>query len=86
MKPVNLELRVEELVLQGFEPADRYRIGEAVERELDRLFTEQGVSPTLNQDSQAEHLDGGAFELKPNLGADAIGIQVAQKVYGRLNR
>jgi hypothetical protein len=86
MKPVNLDLRVEELVLHGFSPAYRYRIGEAVERELDRLFAERGVSPTLNQESETEYLDGGAFELKPNLGAEAIGVQVAQTVYGRLNR
>jgi len=86
MKPVKLELRVDELVLHGFAPGDRYRISEAVERELDRLFTERGVSPTLNQESETEYLDGGAFELKPNLGAEAIGVQVAQTVYVRLNR
>jgi hypothetical protein len=86
VKAVNLELRVEELMLDGFAPTDRYRIGEAVERELARLFTERGVSPTLNQESETEYLDGGAFELKPNLGAEAIGVQVAQTVYVRLNR
>jgi hypothetical protein len=81
----NVELRIEELRLQGFAPADRYRIGEALERELDRLFTEQGVSPRLNQEREAQHLDGGVFELQPHLGAEAIGAQVAQTVYERLN-
>jgi hypothetical protein len=86
MKPVQLELYVDELVLDGFAPADRYLIGEAVERELGRLFTEQGSSPTLNHNSEIDRLDGGAFELKPNLGAEAIGVKVAHTVYGKLNR
>jgi hypothetical protein len=85
VKPANLEVLVEELVLHGFAPADRYRIGEAVERELDRLITQQGVAPAL-MESETENIDGGAFELKPNLGAESIGVQVAQTVYGRLNR
>ena len=30
MKPQNVELHIEELVLHGFAPGDRHRIGEAV--------------------------------------------------------
>jgi hypothetical protein len=50
MKPVNLELHVEELVLHGFAPGDRYRIGEALERTLTQLFVEQGVSASVARD------------------------------------
>ena len=35
MKP-NIELEIEELVLQGFPPGDRYRIGAAVQSERGR--------------------------------------------------
>ena len=45
----NIELHIEELVLHGFEPGDRHRIGEAIERELARLFAEQGTPPSLAQ-------------------------------------
>ena len=41
-KPYNIELHIEELVLHGFSPRDRDAIGEAVQRELTRLFVEQG--------------------------------------------
>ena len=78
---MNVNLHIEELVLLGFTPGDRYRIGDAMERELARLFTEQGVPP---QSSELAYLDGGAFEVKPGSGAEEIGVRVAQTVYGGL--
>lgn len=84
MKP-NVELYIDELVLHGFPPGDHHRIGDAVERELIRLFAEQGISPSLGQDSEVARLDSGAFEAKPGLGTEAIGIQVAQTVHWGLS-
>jgi hypothetical protein len=86
MKPRNIELHIEELVLHGFAPGDRYRIGEAVERELARLFARQGTPPSLAQGGEIEHLDGRTFEVKPGSRAEAIGAQVAQAVYGGLSQ
>ena len=85
MKPENVELHIEELVLRGFAPGDRYRIGEAVERELARLFDEQGVPPSLAQRSGIERLDGGAFEVAHGSKAERVGVQVAQAIYGGLS-
>ena len=86
MKPGNIELHIEELILHGFDSGDRYRIGAAVEAELARLFAEQGVPPSLIHGGEVAHLDGGAFEVAPGSGAEAIGDQVAQALYGGLNR
>jgi hypothetical protein len=85
MKPENVELHIEELVLRGFAPGDRYRIGEAVERELARLFDEQGVPPSLAQSVDVSRLDGGAFKAASGSNPEAIGAQVAQAVFGRLS-
>ena len=85
MKPENLELHIEELVLRGFAPGERYRIGEAVKRELARLFDEQGVPPSLAQGSEVERLDGGAFEVSRGSRSEAVGVQVAQAIYGGLS-
>jgi hypothetical protein len=85
MKPVHIDLQIEELVLHGFTPGGRYHIGEAVESELARLFAEQGTPPSLRQRSEIERLDGRTFEVKPGSGAEAIGVQVAQAVYGGLS-
>jgi hypothetical protein len=81
---VNVELYVEELVLHGFSPADRYRIGQGVEHELGLLFIERGVPPSLAQSGEIPLMDGGSFEVKAGAGVEAIGSQVAQAVYGGL--
>jgi hypothetical protein len=85
MKPENVELHIEELVLRGFAPGERHRIGEAVERELVRLLGEHGVPPSLAQGSEVERLDGGAFEVAHGSKAEAVGVQVAQAIYGGLS-
>jgi hypothetical protein len=85
MKPENVELHIEELVLRGFAPGDRYRIGEAVERVLARLFTEEGVPLSLAQSVDVSRLDGGAFKVASGSKPEAIGAQVAQAIYGGLS-
>jgi hypothetical protein len=82
----SVELHIEELVLHGFSPRDRYRIAAAVEAELARLFTERGVSPSLARGGEIASLDGGSFEAAPGSGAETIGRHVAQALYGGMNR
>ena len=79
---VNLELQIEELILHGFAPGDRTRIGESVQQELARLFTEQGVPLFLYQGGEVGHWDGGEFEMAAGMQAGAIGVQIAQTIYG----
>ena len=79
--PQSIELHIEELVLHGFAPGDRYRIGEAVERELTRLFAERGVPTSLTNGGEIVHQDGGEFNAPPGPKPEVIGIQVAQSVY-----
>jgi hypothetical protein len=81
MKPMNVELHIEELVLHGFAPGDRYRIGEAVERELQRLLAEQGAPALFNAAIDLARIDAGIFNLKPNANSEMIGAQIAQAIY-----
>jgi hypothetical protein len=81
-----VDLHIEELVLDGFNPGDRHRIGAAVEAELARLFAERGVSPSLAWGAELATLDGGSFDVAPGAGPEQVGGQVAQAVYGGLNR
>ncbi len=83
---MNFELHIDELVLHGFAPGDRYHIGAAVEQELAQLFTEQGVPAFLTQSNAIERIDGGAFKMMPGEKAGVVGAQVAQQVYGGLRR
>jgi hypothetical protein len=85
VKPISIELHVEELALHGFEPGDRYGISEAVQRELSRLFTEQGSPSSLARGSQLARVEGPAFDAKPGSAAESIGYEVARAVYGGLS-
>ena len=80
-----VELHIEELVLHGFPPGDRHRIGDAATRELARLFAEGGVPPSLEEGGEIASLSGGSFEARPDLGAERVGVQVARAVYGGLS-
>ena len=84
MKPENVDLHIEELVLHGFEPADHDRIGEVLQRELSRLFVEEGIPPSLTRGAGIDRVEGGPFEAQPGSGAEAIGALVARAVYGGL--
>ncbi len=86
MKPKNIELHIEELVLHGFSPGDRHHIGEAMEHELARMLADRGVPESLAQGGEIASVDGGAFEVAPGSRAEVVGAQVAKAVYGGLGR
>ena len=79
---MNIDLYIDELVLHGFSPGDRYPVGDAVQQELTRLFTEQGLPPSLSQGGEVAGLDGGAFQSVQGAKPNAIGVQVARAVHG----
>ncbi|MEI2579944.1 hypothetical protein [Scytonema sp. PRP1] len=82
----NIELHIEELVLHGFARQDRYRIGDAIQQELTRLLNEQGVPPSVAGSGEIARLDAGTFEVKAGAKPEAIGVQVAQAIYGGLGQ
>ena len=84
--PHTVELHIEELVLHGFAPRDRYSLADAVERTLVRLFAERGVPPSLINGVEVARLDAGAFRLAGDSGADAVGARIAEALYGGLNQ
>src|SRR5271157_4640686 len=82
--PSRLEIHIDELVLHGFAAGDRFRIGDALERELTRLLVREGLPASAARSASIERLDGGAFKVAPGAGARTIGAQVAQKVYQQI--
>ncbi len=85
MRP-RLELHIEELVLEGFSPGDRFRIGEALQMELTRLLEERGVPGSFASGGEIDKINGGSFEVAPGSRAEKIGAKVARAVYGGLKR
>lgn len=74
------ELYIEELVLEGFPPADCYRIARAMEAELSRLLARRKTAP----DTNVERLDGeistGVYK------AENIGVLIARSVYDGISK
>ena len=77
----DIELNIEQLVLHGFDPADRIRIANAIQEELTALFTTQGVSNFLSQGSDLPILSGGTFQTPISATASSLGIEVAGSVF-----
>lgn len=77
----NIELDIRELVMYGFDHIDRNRVGAALECELTRLLSEQGIGPSLARPADLARVNGGKFNVSGDSKAEAIGAQVAQAVY-----
>jgi hypothetical protein len=82
-KPV-LELTVDEMVLTGFPPRDRFLIADAMERELSALLAARGIPGLEGEPLSVEGLDAGKFKVRPGVRPNVIGRQVAQAVYRQL--
>jgi hypothetical protein len=79
--PPSVELHIEQLVLHGFAPGDRRSIQEAVQIELERLFTERGLPPSLAQSGEHPRMDAGEFRLAAHSRAETVGRQIARTLY-----
>lgn len=80
---MKIALHIKELVLHGLAGVEGREVAAAVEAALRELIAERGLPAGLADKSTAG-VDGGAFELVPGGGAEAIGAQVAAAIYGGL--
>ncbi|MGH6949804.1 MAG: hypothetical protein ACREH4_02965 [Vitreimonas sp.] len=84
--PPTCDLRIDELVLEGFPPNARYAIAAALEQELTRLLTgpDAAIAATAGSNGRgsmsADRLDGGVITLAPNASPQSIGIEAARAV------
>ncbi len=83
--PSRIELHIEELVLHGFDARDRHRIGDAVQRELTRLFGEP-LDRTPLRTTNADSLDAGEFKVEPSARPERVGYAIARAIHDRLTK
>jgi hypothetical protein len=83
-RPRAIEVHIDELVLHGFNPADRHRIGDAVQTELVRLLETKELARSIRRGASIERLDGGAI-TPHGLGPQSLGQAIAQGVSGGLS-
>ncbi len=84
MRPGDLEVHIEELMIDGASGIDAADLGPAVERELGRLFSEGGLPPSLARGGAVAQVDGGSIELPAEGGTSGLGARIAGGVYGSL--
>ena len=80
MRP-DVELHIEELVLRGFAPGYRDRIAEAIQQELNRLFTDESLPSCVTESRDIPRFDGGSFHVTSGAGPKTIGAQLGQAIY-----
>lgn len=80
MRPRAIRLHIDELVLHGFEQADRAALGAALETELARLLA-AGDPAALTGAHKVARLDGGSFEMPAHAAPEITGTRLARAIY-----
>jgi hypothetical protein len=81
---MDIDLKIEKLILEGFEPADRERMVAAIKQELFRLLAGRELPQSLAQRGSLAQLDGGQFQMAAGAPVETVGVQVAQQIYAGL--
>ncbi len=83
MSASRVEFVIDELVLHGFAPADRYAIAEALSAELQQLAASRSAAD-LARIGTLPILRTAPVNLKPGARPAAVGAQVARAVHAGL--
>jgi sugar (pentulose or hexulose) kinase len=85
---MNLQLRIERLVLNGIEvaPARRPALRAAVEAELTRLLAGGGIAPELLTRGTTARVSGGPVELGGQPEPGLLGSRIAHAVHRGIGR
>ena len=83
MTPRPIRVHIDELVLHGFDPLDRYAIGDAVRNELTEALGDGGWRDAASV--AIPRLRAGTVEAQPRRGA-GIGTEVANAVKGAVRK
>jgi hypothetical protein len=81
---MNINIHIERLILDGLPITHSQRplVQAAVEAELARLLTNDGLAPGLQTGDMVPRIPGGDIQLTGDNNPNALGQQIAQAVYG----
>jgi len=85
MKPKNVELSIEKLVLEGFAIENGERIRTGVEHELSRLLIERGMPESYVQKHDMAQVNGGRIDIAQGSDVSSMGEQIARAIYGGMH-
>jgi hypothetical protein len=83
---MDINLHIERLILDGL-PIERNQgpyVQAAIQAELTRLLTEQGMSSYFQTGGTVPRLDANVMQLRTNSNPIQIGAQIAQSVYSEI--
>ncbi len=81
---MRVELRIEELVLDGFPAMDYGRCGAALREELTRLVRERGVPAAWRESWRSDVHTLGPLELPRGAAPELVGVRLARQLYDGL--
>lgn len=79
MKPREIEVHIEELILHGFDPRVRWQVGDALENELRGLLAERGLPPAWR--ASRAGIDAGGIASPGRTKPASLGARIAGAVY-----
>jgi hypothetical protein len=85
---MNIRLHVERLVVDGFglQRADGKAVKSAVQNELLRLLSGDGLRHELQQGAALPQMRADALSAGPTLSSRQLGTQIARSVYGGIGK
>jgi hypothetical protein len=84
--PRAVEFHIEQLVLHRVEPAERLRIGDALQAALASWITKHGWPGFGTRDVSIERIDAGSFRAAPGERAGTIGNRIARCLHQGMSR
>ena len=85
LRPAQIRLHIDELVMHGVPVGDRDALGEAIRGELTRLLSAGALPTALARNLQVPSLDAGALPVTSSQ-PRVLGTQVAQAVHRSLGK
>lgn len=82
----SIEINIDELILHGFSPADRFKIGNSLRSELAKLILENGMPAGISNGGDINGINGGTFQASKNMHARTVGTQIAKSIYGGMGK
>ena len=79
--PSRIVVRIDELILDGVAPGDRYVIADAVRNALAEQLEQSGAGPSWNRGVHIERIDAGECRLPRRAGAGTLGSRIGETIY-----
>ncbi|SOE87095.1 hypothetical protein SAMN05446935_7654 [Burkholderia sp. YR290] len=76
-----IDLRIDQLIVEGLQSSDAYQFGNAVQTELTRLLVERGIQQRATSPLEFARLAAGAISVTSASKPVTTGWQVAEAVY-----